>query len=551
VTDKDDKVIFSLNGHNDLPGGLEAFDEDFNAVGDQPAGLAAGLVSLGFIKAAIRRNARFWCALAVVGLLVGVGVHMKDPPAYKASTSVLIAYAPGDNPTNAILDYQAIAQSRSVGELAMQNIGLRESVASFVAATTVTVVTDRVLQITVSAPSSSAAVTRASAVATAFLQFRAEQLETAQRLLLQSLDQETNQAKQNVASINSQISQLSAQPVSSTEQQELKHLQTELGQANTELATDEQAVANDKAGAGVLSAVTGSVVLDPAAPLAHSRLKNLLTYPVIGLVAGLALGIGLVVVQAIASDRLRRRDDVSHALGAPVKLCVGTVRLSRWLPGRRGLAAARSADVHRIVANLRGVLPVSAGGRRPALAVVPVDDPKVAALSLVSLAVSRAQEGQKVVVADLASGAPAGMLLGTKAPGVRSVRTKDAHLTLAVPDRGDIAPVGPFGYFPPEALRTEFTDAVRDACASADLLLTLATLDPALGGEHLTTWTTSAVVMVTAGQSSWARIHAVGEMIRLAGVSLTSAVLVGADKTDDSVGMRQHPGAFVRAGDLG
>jgi capsular polysaccharide biosynthesis protein len=549
VTDKDRKALFSPNGHDDLPEGLEAFD-DFNAVGDQPAALAAGLVSLGFIKAAIWRNARFWCALALVGLLVGVGVNKKEPAAYKASTSVLITYAPDDNPTSAVLDNQAIAQSRSVAELAMQKLGLRESVGSFAAATTVAVVTGRVLLITVSAPSSSAAVTRANAVAAAFLQFRAQQLETAQRLLLQSLDQEVNQAKQNVGSIDSQISQLSAQPVSSTQHRELKNLQTELGQANTQLAVDEQTAASTKADAGVLSAVTGSVVLDPAAPLAHSRLKYLLIYTVIGLVAGLALGLGLVVVRAIVSDRLCRRDDVAHALGAPVKLSVGAVRLSRWRPGRRGLAAARSADVRRIIANLRGAVPISPGGRA-ALAVVPVDDPKVAALSLVSLAVSRAQEGQKVVVADLASGAPAAMLLDSRTQGVRSVSAKNAYLTLAVPDRDDIEPAGPFGHFPAEAHRSEFTDAVRDACTTADLLLTLATLDPALGGEHLTTWATSAVVMVTAGQSSWARIHAVGEMIRLAGVYLTSAVLVGADKTDGSLGLTQHPSAFARTGDLG
>ena len=550
MTDKEDrKVIFSLNGHNEPPEGLEAFD-DFNAIGDQPASLTTGLVSLGFIKAAIRRNAWFWCALAVVGLLVGIGFDMKYPASYKASTSVLITYGPDDDPTSGVLDDQAIAQSRSVGVLAMQKLGLRESVGSFVAATTVAVVTDRVLLITVSAPSSAAAVTRANAVAAAFLQFRAQQLETAQQLLLQSLDQEVNQAKQNVGSIKSQISQLSAQPVSSTQQTELKNLYTELGQANTQLAVDEQAAASANARAGVLAAVTGSVVLDPAAPLApQSRLKYLLTYAATGLVAGLALGIGLVVVQAIVSDRLRRRDDVAHALGAPVKLSVGTVRLSRWRAGRRGLAVARSADVRRIIEHLRGALPIGAGGLA-ALAVVPVDDPKVAAVSLVSLAVSRAQEGQNVVVADLASGAPAAVLLDSRAPGVRSVSANNVLLTLAVPDHDDIAPAGPFGHFPAEAHRSEFADAVRDACVSADLLLTLATLDPALGGEHLTTWATSAVVMVTAGQSSWARIHAVGEMIRLAGVSLTSAVLVGADKTDGSLGLTEHPGAFARTGDL-
>ena len=42
--------------------------------------------------------------------------------------------------------------------------------------------------------------------------------------------------------------------------------------------------------------------------------------------------------------------------------------------------------------------------------------------------------------------------------------------------------------------------------------------------------------MVTAGRSSWTRIHAVGEMIRLAGMYLVSAVLVGASKTDESLG---------------
>ena len=102
----------------------------------------------------------------------------------------------------------------------------------------------------------------------------------------------------------------------------------------------------------------------------------------------------IVVIRAIVSDRLRRRDDVSQAIGAPVKLSVGAVRLSRWRPGRRGLAAARSVEVRRIAAHLRGAVPARAGGPA-ALAVVPVDDPQVAALALVSLALSRARDGSQ------------------------------------------------------------------------------------------------------------------------------------------------------------
>jgi hypothetical protein len=43
--------------------------------------------------------------------------------------------------------------------------------------------------------------------------------------------------------------------------------------------------------------------------------------------------------------------------------------------------------------------------------------------------------------------------------------------------------------------------------------------------------------MVSAGGSSAERIHGVGEMIRLAGTRLDSIVLVGADKSDESLGL--------------
>ena len=78
MTDKDQTVIFSLNGNDDLPDRLEAFD-DFSPAEDQPATLAAGLVSLSFIKAALKRTMLFWCALGAVGLLIGVGVSPEVP----------------------------------------------------------------------------------------------------------------------------------------------------------------------------------------------------------------------------------------------------------------------------------------------------------------------------------------------------------------------------------------------------------------------------------------------------------------------------------------
>lgn len=547
MTGKDHRVILHMNGDNGPPEGLEAFSE-FTAVEDRPAALSSGLVSLGFIKAAIRRTARFWCALAVVGLVVGIGVYKEYPSSYKASTSVLITYGPDENPTSAVLDNQVIAQSRSVAALALRKLGLPENLGSFAASITASVVTTRVIDIVVSAPSPAQAMSRANAVAAAFLQFRAKQMEAAQQLLLGSLNQELSQAKQNLKSINSQVSQVSAEPVSSEQQAKLKNLRAQATQATYQVDVDEQSIAGARVNSATLSAVTGSMVLDPAAPLAHSKYKSLVLYVGVGLVAGLALGMGIVAVQAIVSDRLRRRDDVAHALGVPVKLSVAEVRLSRWRPGRRGLAAARDPNVRRIAAHLRGAVPPT--GRGAGLAVVPVDGPEVAALALLSLAVARAQEGQQVVLADLAEGAPVAALLDSKAPGVRSVSAENAQLILAVPGRDDIAPAGPLGRSSAGDQGSGFTAEVTSAYGSADLLLTLATVDPSVGGEHLATWAASAIVVVTAGRSSWARIHAVGEMIRMAGTSVASAVLVGADKTDDSLGVTEHPGALASTGDL-
>lgn len=549
MSDKDPAVVLSLNGSNDRSGRLWAHD-DFTGVEDRPADFAASLVSLEFIKAAIRRSGRFWRLAAVIGLLCGFGLYAKAPPTYQASTSLFITdIVPGAPPGSEILDDQAVAQSRTVAGLAVRSLGLRQSASSFLAAYTVTVASPRVLLITLSAPSSSAAVSQARAVAAAYLGFRKHQLETQLNLVLNSLDQQISQARQHVKALGSQISQLSAQTPSSAQQAKLNRLRVKRSQAVAALTVLKQSTAANQATSQTATAsqIDNSGVLDRAAPIARSRLKPLLYHLVIGLIAGLAVGMGIIIVRALVSDRLHRRDDIARALGAPVKLSVRTVRLSRWRPGRRGLAAAHSADCRRIIAHLRDAVPRNA--RPAALAVVAVDDLQVAALSIASLAVSCAQEGGRVVLADLAGDAPAARLVGARERGIRAVRVQNAHLMVVIPGPDDLVPIGPW-HRASVPDRPAPDKELVDGCASADLLLTLVTLDPAVGAEHLATWAADAVVMVTAGRSSWTRIHVAAEMIRLAGTRLVSAVLVGADKTDESLGEIRPPtadrGAEVR-----
>ena len=68
-------------------------------------------------------------------------------------------------------------------------------------------------------------------------------------------------------------------------------------------------------------------------------------------------------------------------------------------------------------------------------------------------------------------------------------------------------------------------------------MLVLATLDPMKGADHLRERASDAVVLVTAGHSSATKIEANAIMIRGAGLRLRSAVLIGTDPSDDSLGI--------------
>jgi capsular polysaccharide biosynthesis protein len=557
VSDPDQTVTFPVVASEstaDLPEPQWNYD-DFAAGEDRPISeFSAGLASLPFIRAALRRSAWLWSAIAMTGMLLGFGIFTALPPSYSAATSLLVTNDPNEDPISAMLTDQTIAQSREVAQIAMRRLGLQQSIDSFVAATTVTVVTNRVLRISVSAPSYTDAVQRANALATSFLQFRNQQLDAQQKLILARLDKKIAQARQQLKATDSQISQVSAQPASPSRDARLSALTTKRSQQKSALGVLQTTTEGNQANTQVTTATmeANSLVLDAAAPVVHSRKKLALIYVATGLIAGLAIGLGLVAVRALVSDRLRRRDDVANALSGSVRLSTGTVHVSRWVPGRRGFAAARRRGMQRIVAHLGSAVPGNARGAAT-LAVVPVDSTRIAALAVASLAVSCAHEGHQVIVADLCAGAPAARLLRSGKPGFRAVRIDGARLLVTVPDRRDAVPAGPLRRTPPQqqgqhglaaaglASEPAASPELAAAFASADLLLTLIPLDPSLGGDHLATWATDAVAMMTAGKSSSTKIHATGEMIRLAGANLVSAVLIGADKQDESLGITRSP----------
>lgn len=544
-----DPVIFSPSGDSGELDRLGAYDQ-LALTDTRSVDLTPGLVSLGFITAAIRRSASFWVGLTILGLVVGLGVYKERPHTYQATASVLLTLSPYEDSPTVIEDNQAIAETSEVAALAVHDLGLKQSATSFLTTYTALGVTDRVLTVTATAASTDQAELRATAVANAFLKFRADELHTEQNQELASLDQQLQQANQRVNSLDAQISQLSSQPGSAARQSQLDQLRGEQTDAAATLTSAQQAVAaNQTTTEPALTAALKDSQLLSVTPVAYSKKKKLLTYGGIGLLVGLALGLCIVIVRALVSDRLRRRDDIAYALDAPVKLSVGKLRAHRWLPTWPGRAARRDRDMSRVIAHLRDA--VSRGTHGPAgLVIVAVDNAPIVARGVAAVAATYASAGYRVIAADLSTGAQLAHWLRVRGPGLRAVNHNRGSFKVAVPDRDDLAPVGPLPPVTVLPTPAQAADPLVPSNTSADLVLTLATLDPALGGAYLGTWAANAVVVVTAGKSRAERIHGVGEMIRLAGTRLESIVLIGADKSDESLGLMRRPDEEAGAGVL-
>jgi capsular polysaccharide biosynthesis protein len=465
------------------------------------------------------------------------------PPAYQAAATVLIANNPNLDPSSQMQGDVALAQAPQVAASALRRAGLHESLTRFTHSYTVSASTDRLLQITANASAVSEAERRANAVAAAFMQYRAELLQIGQQLEAPTLNQQIAAMNHKLAFNAKQITAASALPKSARRDTQLKGLLTGRRTLDAEIGALKYEAANNPL--VTVSMIKGTAVLDAAAPIPPSRKHIALMTGVAGLVVGLALGLGVVMVDTATSDRLRRRRDIARALGAPIKLTIDEVHSGGWLPGRPRLIARRAGDMPRLVAHLRSNVREVDGGEA-ALAVVPVGNADVVAQAMVRLATSCASQGRRVLLADLAAGAPAARLLRTSDPGVHFAGADRERIAVAVPERSDRVPVGPVRTASQHVPRVRPGRALAAVHASADLLLTVASLDPMHGAEHLTTWTTDVVVVVTAGRSAAPSLKATGEMIRLAGLRLVSVVLLGADNADDSLGTTPVPAYWRR-----
>ncbi|MQA82463.1 MAG: hypothetical protein GEV10_29050 [Streptosporangiales bacterium] len=482
-----------------------------------------GLVTLRYLWDAVRRHVRLWGTLAIAGIVLGLVVPVVLPSNSEASVKLLLVHEIGEDPLAAMATDTSLATTRSVAQRVVSHLSLSETPDDLLKQYTAASLTDRVLEISVTAPSDAEARNLASTVARTFLRFRMEQVRA-----------EQEPVRQQLASVRSRIESLV---------ERRRHTADETGdqgegtddptmqRAQDQAAQLEQKLEDQELSASLMSS---SRILDPAAPVETSKVMTFGINVLTGLVGGLVVGVGFVVVRALVSDRLWRRRQVADALGAAVTLSLG--RIGR--DGRRALPwSKRRTEVEDLDRTVRHLgRQVSSSPAIPAtLGIVAVDDVTACTSVVRALTASFAADGENVLVADLTRSGVLAKGFDVTVPGtVTSENADDTSGSVAVhlPDEGAGPPLGRLD----PTLLSDDAD-LEAAWTDADVVLVLAELSPALGGDHLASWCSDVVAVVTAGRSTATKLYAAGEMVRLAGVRLDSAIMLGTDSTDETIGL--------------
>jgi len=302
------------------------------------------------------------------------------------------------------------------------------------------------------------------------------------------------------------------------------------------------------------SIVTTSKILDSGIAVPHAHLRRALLNVISGVVAALALTGGVILLLAVTTRKVRLRADVAAALGAPVRLSVRRLRggFLAALPGQRSSGAAQDMLVtEHLLAQT-----IAKTGPHAALAIVAVGCEVEAAEVLLRLA-SRLSYDRAVVLVDLSEH---GSLSRRRSRGglrVAAPASPGGHeeFSGASPRHGSADLVRPVGVpslaVGPLAEGTgsrEGNDHARDR-ANFDVMLSLVTIDPALGADNLPSWSTDAVAMVRGGRCTPERIQATAHLVRSSGVALRYGILVGSAANDDTLGLLpdeySKPGGIV------
>ena len=514
-----------------------------------------GLVSLHFLVVALRRQWRVWVGLGCLGMLLGAAYAVVTPPPAVGTVSLLLAHDPSLDPAQAMATDVSLLRTETVANDVIRRLHLQESPYDFQGSVVAQTPSTTVLTLEVSGPTGADAVARAKALVNSYLKFRTAQVRFQADTLVSGYEKRIADLRKQWNDLSKQYDQMrKANPGDNGRASAVLNSQSQVG---AQIENAQQAIQDASLKSG--SIIAASHVLDqPALKPGPSTLKRLVFAVASGVIGCTAIGLILVIVMALIDDRLRLREEVALALDAPVRVSVGSLRARpSWLPFRRASDPSRNLQllVHamdREVARVRNAQSTASspngrpreaalGASTTRLCLAAVDNVDAAQAVIAGLAAKLSAEGLAVFVVDLTE---KGRLDSTLTSAVQQQEASSSgnQPVLYRPDGVPSLSRGPVDLS--SAITTDLppTDPRRSSWDKADVALTLAEVDPAIGVEHVRSWADQVVVLVTAGRTSGERLRTVGELIRTVGLRLLFAMLVGSDRTDDSVGLPEATG---------
>lgn len=471
------------------------------------------LVSLHFLMAALRRRWRTWTGIALVAVVLGVAWVALVPPRSTGTVTLMLAHDPGVEPSLAMATDISLLRTRTVATTLTDRLDIDLPPEDLQASVTATPDTSQVLRIELVASGDAEARDRVEALAEVFLEFRQAQLRAGSDAVIAGNRARVERLEKQVAVLTDEYERISAEGEGSST--EAAGVLNERSRLTSEILELQQS--SEEAALEVDAVLSASGVIDPAAVVPSSALRRWVLTVGSALVGGLGLGVGWVLVTALASNRLRRRDEVAMALGAPVKASViGRTTRTRLL-----------GPAHTVVSG------AFAPGHRPArCAIAAVDAPGDAERLAVAVAAELVRSGASLFVVDLSDRGHLESAVGrlAKEQGLVQAPAVFRPASQPVPSRGPLRVAGPRPSVLPDS------DPRRPALEAADAVLTLVEIAPTTDLDELAPWVDEVVLVVGAGRNSAERLRTIAELVRAAGLELSMAVLTGADRHDESLG---------------
>ena len=500
---------------------VPAFDDDEQTSPTHPV---PTLVSLHFIRAALRRRWLVCVLSAVCGLLMAMTYLVAFPQPHHAKAALVLAHQEGVDPTLAMATDIGLLMSRTVAEETIASVGLTLTPDDFLKSVAPVRVSTDLLSVTLSAPSDAEAVRRLEALTSIYLSFRAEQLSSQSNVYVDGVQEQIDKLQGEVDTLTRQIGELSASGSSS----KLSELISSRAYLDGKIETLQQS--KDDVALRSTSVVSSSKVIDPpAVEVGRAKRRAVLTMAS-GFIGGAALGCGAVLFIAVTSDRLRRRSDVAAAVERSVPISVGRIaplpKRWLWLPHLRTLDGRRAHDRLRLAHAIEMELPLPRRWGR--LAVACIDNADDVRFAVATAATNLAANRCSVTLIDLTEHANLDVddsppISGStdrptvlRPDGIPALASADADLRAVGHEDWDGSPIWP---------------------QLTDVTLVLTDLDSGVGAEHLTAWADRVIITVTAGRSRVERIRTAAELVRSAGLDLRFAALLRTERWDDSSGV--------------